>query len=344
MFEFQWPWMFVLLPVPWLLLTFLPERYMPAAVTSEQALQLPLSEPWLANRHAASSHIDKGIVHWLKRGLLWLIWLSLVMAIARPVWIDDRGNVPISNRNIMVAIDLSGSMAQRDFRLQGSRISRLAATKKVASEFIEHRVGDRIGLILFGDHAYLQAPLTRDRSTVIKLLNEAELGLAGERTALGDAIGLTVKKILEKPDEEHVLVLMTDGAATVGVTVEEAIRFAVKAELRVYTVGIGSTKNHAKNNAGKNSDLDEATLTTIAKETGGKYFRAKSVDELQAIYQELDKLEPVIDISKAWYPVKDLFYVPLAVACFLLMLFIAVTISGRLMIFAADTAEKVEVM
>lgn len=341
MFDFQWPWLFVLLPVPWLLSRYLPDKYLPSALQSGQALVLPLTTPWQESENVTIADRRSRLTERLRAALLWLSWALLVTAVARPVWIDERGNVPISNRNIMVAVDLSGSMAQRDFRLQGSRISRLAATKKVASEFIEHRAGDRIGLILFGDHAYLQVPLTRDRKTVVKLLNEAELGLAGDRTALGDAIGLAVKKIREKPDEEHVLVLMTDGAATVGVSVEEAIHFAVDARLKVYTVGIGSmsnvnpeqkkapdtsggTANRTRNSQPANrtgGDLDEATLTAIAEQTGAKYFRARDIDELQAIYQELDKLEPVVDISKTWYPVKDLFYLPLSLAGLLLLLF-----------------------
>ncbi len=319
MFEFQWPWMFVLLLLPWLLwyllLRYAPESRMAVPAESSSAVIIPLSARWqtIERQGEESASLSLFSRRFVVQSCLLLGWGLLVAAAARPVWVDEIGTVPVSNRNIMVAVDLSGSMAQRDFRLKGSRISRLAATKKVASHFIEKRVGDRIGLILFADHAYLQAPLTRDRRTVIRLLNEAELGLAGERTALGNAIGLTVKKIREQPDEEHVLVVMTDGAATVGVTVAEATRFALEAGLKVYTIGIGSSGVRV------GSDLDEVTLQRIAEKTGGRYFRAKSIDEMEAIYQELDKLEPVIDLSQAWYPVKDWFYWPLALGCLLLL-------------------------
>lgn len=250
-------------------------------------------------------------------GLLLLSWLCLIMALAKPVWIGDAVALPMSARNVLLAVDLSGSMEQRDFRVGGTRVSRLAATKKVAVDFIKRRGSDRIALILFGDNAYLQVPLTRDLDTVTKLLNEALLGLAGERTALGDAIGLAIKKVQEHPDQEHVLVLMTDGAATAGADVKEATRIAVETGLKIYTVGIGSVSSDITK---KRSDLDEETLESIANETGGYYFRARSTQEFEDIYKKLDELEPITDTSEAWRPVTDLFYWPLAVAGMALLL------------------------
>ncbi len=334
-FEFQWPWLFVLLILPLLIRKWLShiDPVDPTDIEVSQSLKVPFLEELVLDDQALEGQGNSTIIRQqdslLARILLVFAWVMLVIAVAKPVWIADAANIPISSRNVIVAVDLSGSMGQRDFKLHGSKITRLAATKKVAIEFIKNRVGDRIGLILFADHAYLQAPLTRDLQTVMTLLDEAELGLAGERTALGNAIGLAVKKVQEKPDQEHVLVLMTDGAATTGISVDEAIRFAVKVGLKIYTVGIGSTlsstqtqktKAIGRNRTIGNGDLDVITLKNIADKTGGFYFRAKNIEELESIYEKLDELEPVVDISKAWHPVKDIFYIPLAFSSLLLFM------------------------
>jgi Ca-activated chloride channel family protein len=256
-----------------------------------------------------------------KRQLLFVLallaWLFFVVALTKPVWLGDVVNVPVSARNILLAVDLSGSMQERDFTLQGSKVSRLAATKKVAIDFINRREGDRIGLILFGDQAYLQTPLTRDRKTVKKLLSEAALGLAGERTALGDAIGLAVKRVKKSSNQSYVLVLMTDGAATTGADVHEATHIAAQTGLKIYTVGIGSADT---NTVKHHTALDEKTLKHIAQKTGGQYFRARTTTEFNAIYQHLDDLEPMLGKAEQWRPRYDLFHWPLAVAVLLILL------------------------
>ncbi len=326
MFEFQWPWLFVLILLP---VVF---RKWTTPVDKNKEMEQALKVPWLDELTSSedTNQPYSGVLQILQRALLFLSWILLIVAIAKPVWVDDAVNLPISSRNIIVAVDLSGSMAQRDFSLQGSRISRLAAIKKVAIEFIKNRAGDRVGLILFADHAYLQVPLTRDRQTVMTLLDEAELGLAGERTALGDAIGLAVKKVQEKPDQEHVLILMTDGEATTGINIDEAIRFASKVNLKIYTIGIGaslfssSSVSNKSKQTGRNKAIgnepDIVTLKKISKETGGYYFRASNTQQLESIYKKLDELEPVVDISNAWHLRKDLFYIPLAWSCLFLMI------------------------
>lgn len=328
-FTFEWPWMFILLLVPFLFRKWIK----PAddiADQAEQALNIPfLNELQSSTEQQLQTNSNPLFNSLLAKLLLFASWGLLVAATAKPMWIGKIANVPISSRNIIVAVDLSGSMAQHDFKLdsklKGKPVTRLDATKKVAIDFIEHRVGDRVGLILFADHAYLQAPLTRDRQTVMKLLSEAELGLAGERTALGNAIGLAVKKVQEQEDQEHVLVLMTDGAATVGVSVDEAIRFANKVKLKIYTLGIGSPASPTSTPLSRNkrtNGLDEETLKKIADKTGGLYFRATNIAELESIYLELDKLEPVVDTSQAWHPRQELFQVPLTLA-FLLSILLA---------------------
>ena len=327
MFEFQWPWLFILLFLP-LLPLLLPLSFKRKVTPVERTLtnntQASLKVPFLEEFIDPKQRQQKPSTSLWRKILLLSAWCLFISALAKPVWIDGVANLPISSRNIIVAVDLSGSMSQRDFLLSGSKISRLAAIKKVASEFISKRAGDRIGLILFADHAYLQAPLTRDLTTVMTLLDEAEQGLAGDRTALGNAIALAVKKVQEKPKQEHVLVLMTDGAATVGMDVNEAIEFAKKVKLKIYTIGIGSNTTTKSALAGRNKVIstspDDATLKQIAQQTEGFYFKANNMQQLQSIYEKIDELEPVIDLSQAWHPTKDIFYLPLSLALALVSL------------------------
>ncbi len=237
--------------------------------------------------------------------------------------------MPVSGRNLMLAVDLSGSMDQKDFELAGTRVDRLTATKAVAADFISRREGDRIGLILFGERAYLQVPLTLDRETVTTLLMEAFIGLAGEKTAIGDAITLAVKRIHEQEQDggEQVLVLLTDGANTAGeVDPRKAAELAAQVGLRVYTIGIGAEQLEVSSLVGgrrrinPSADLDEATLTEIAEVTGGRYFRARDTAGLQDIYRLVDELEPVEEPEAGFRPIRSLYYIPLAGASALVLL------------------------
>ena len=228
--------------------------------------------------------------------------------------------MPVSGRDLMLAVDLSGSMQEQDFILNGQVVDRLVATKAVAGEFVRNRVGDRIGMVLFGDQAYLQAPLTFDRLTVLQLLNEAQIGLAGERTAIGDAIGLALKRLQGSPEKNRVLILMTDGANTAGsVSPLEAADMAAAAGLKIYTVGIGSESDQMRSVFGfqlvnPTADLDEKTLKSIAERTGGTYFRARDTEEFHNIYAELDRLEPAEKEAQQWRPQQELFRWPLFAA------------------------------
>ena len=226
---------------------------------------------------------------WLLAGLMWLCLLS---AAARPLLLDAGLTAPATGRDLMLAVDLSGSMEERDARLGERSASRLNVIKVVAGDFIERRAGDRVGLILFGGQAYLQAPLSFDRATVRAFLDESSVGLAGRQTALGDAIALAVKRMsLDGYAPEHrVLVLLTDGAATAGVlTPLKAAQLAREAGLKIYTIGIGSSRSVQP---GISSELDEATLRAVAEITGGRYFRAGPAGRLEEIYAELEQLEP----------------------------------------------------
>jgi Ca-activated chloride channel family protein len=220
----------------------------------------------------------------------------------------------------MLAVDLSNSMRTADFKLEGKQVNRLQATKQVASQFIERRRGDRLGLILFGTQAYLQTPLTFDSKTVNRLLQESAIGLAGERTAIGDAIGLAIKRLDLESDNSRVLVLMTDGANTAGeVTPLKAAQLAASRGLKIYTIGIGADEQiestwFGLRRTNPSAQLDEKTLRAIASLSGGRYFRARDTQELAKIYDLLDELEPLPRDTQSLRPVKALFIWPLVFA------------------------------
>lgn len=314
MITFAWPWMFVLLPLPWLVRRYAP----PAAPPRQAALIVPFLEDF--------SGLQAGVVMQGSRNLLLLAalaWVLLVFAAARPQWLGEPIEQAVSGRDLMLAVDLSGSMEERDFLIEGRRVDRLTASKTVAADFIARRSGDRIGLILFGSQAYLQAPLTFDRKTVMTLLDESEIGLAGEITAIGDAIGLAVKRLGKRQAESRVLILMTDGANTAGeVSPLKAAELARQKNLKIYSIGIGADEMVIRDFFGSrrvnpSRDLDEKTLTAIAEQTGGRYFRARDSEQLQQIYQLLDQLEPVQKDQQYFRPRMELYHWPLALSLLL---------------------------
>ena len=338
MLTFKWLWAFSFLPLPWLVHLLLPAM--------RQAQQVVLRVPHLDDFSGMSTGGAR-----LKSGRLLLImatlaWVFLVTAVARPQWSGDAIELPVSGRDLMLAVDLSGSMEIEDFVLNKTDVNRLTAIKAVAGEFIERRVGDRLGLILFGRQAYLQSPLTFDRETVRTLLYEALIGMAGKETAIGDAIGLAVKRLGDLsnnqgrqatalnddkasgqtalPGQQQVLILLTDGANTAGeVAPVKAAEFAAQQGLKIYTIGIGAEEKLVRSLFGTrrinpSSDLDEKTLTEIADKTGGRYFRARNINELNQIYQEVDRLEPVVKERQSFRPVKSLYTWPLAISMLLM--------------------------
>lgn len=281
---FEWAWAWLLLPLPLVAYRFVA----PLRRGAGQALKVPERDRF-SRAGTAPGTTPRLSLDWL---LAALMWLCLLFAAARPLLLDTTLTAPATGRDLMLAVDLSGSMEVRDARLAGRPRSRLNAIKSVAGDFIERRVGDRVGLILFGGQAYLQAPLSFDRATVRAFLEESSVGLAGRQTALGDAIALAVKRMSDQgaAPEHRVLVLLTDGAATAGVlTPLKAAQLAREAGLKIYTIGIGSSRG---SQPGVSSELDEATLLAIADLTGGRYFRAAATGRLEQIYAELDLLEP----------------------------------------------------
>jgi Ca-activated chloride channel family protein len=322
MFEFAWPWAFLFLPLPWLIRKTVPS----AKIEQSAALKVPFLYDF---EHHRSAGPGRNLEF---RHLLFavLIWCLLVAACARPQWLGEPVQQSISGRDLLMAVDLSGSMQDQDFLLNNEAIDRLSATKRVASRFIERRVGDRVGLILFGDQAYLQAPLTFDRKTVAIFLDEAAIGLAGKQTAIGDAIGLAVKRLKKNPSDQKVLILLTDGANTAGsVSPMKAAELAAKENLKIYTIGIGADEMVIRSFFGSrrvnpSADLDEKTLMKIAELTGGRYFRARDTQELEKIYALLDTLEPVEKDLQFYRPKIALFYWPLGLALILSLLFAGV--------------------
>ncbi len=314
MITFACPWAFLLLPLPYLVHRLAP----PALAAEEAALWVPSLQPFADNRHQLSR---RRWPWWLLLPML-LCWLLLVTATAQPQWLGEPLELPVSGRDLLLAVDLSGSMDTKDFSLGGKTVNRLTALKSVAGEFIRRRQGDRLGLILFADQAYVQTPLTFDRKTVEQLLNEAVLGLAGEKTAIGDAIGLAVKRMQHEQSQERILILLTDGANTAGqVSPLKAAELAAQQGLKIYTIGIGADEMVVgsfffERRVNPSVDLDEETLTAIAEQTGGRYFRARDSAELEQIYAMLDKLEPVEKDQKTFRPVTALYFWPLGLALF----------------------------
>jgi len=320
--ELAWPWMLAALPLPLLALL------LPAADDAPTAaLRFPFFNALRATLNSSRRPRSR-----LRLGIAVLAWLLLVVAAARPQRMGETVHLPVSSRSIMLAVDLSGSMRIRDMQSGMQSITRLAAVKEVAGDFIKRRVGDRLGLILFGDEAYVQVPLTLDRSTVTTLLDEAQIGLAGRQTAIGDAIGLAIKRLRDEPAENRVLILLTDGASNAGnVDPLKAADLAARDGVRIYTIGVGSDRMMVEGRFGLPqivaSDLDEHTLTAIAQKTGGRYFRATDLDSLAQIYALLDEIEPLTKVDQSWRPVDELYAWPLA-AALLLSVLIAISAGG----------------
>ena len=307
MFQLAWPWTALAAAAPLLVAYFVP----PASRRTGAALRVPfyarIPEPGAGSRRAPL------------RGTGWVAvfaWSLLVFAACRPQWIHEPLGVPISGRDLLLAVDISGSMKTEDLLRAGAPASRLEVVKEVAGEFIERRTGDRVGLILFGSRPYLQTPLTFDRTSVRQLLEEAEIGLAGEQTAIGDAIGLALKRLRERPAESRVLILLTDGANTAGeVAPRKAAELAAADGVRIHAIGVGADESVTRTlSPAGGGDLDEDTLQAVAGLGSGRYFRARDKEELEAIYAHLDELEPIARDVEILRPVRELFPLPLGIA------------------------------
>ncbi|MDX1705031.1 VWA domain-containing protein [Pseudidiomarina sp.] len=308
MIEFAWPWLALLWPLPLLLWWLLPARRQRFS-----SLRVP-SLPAAPVAHARSG------TGYLSLALAILIWTLAIIALCRPQWLGEPVPVRSEAREMMLAVDLSGSMEIADMTLNGQAVDRLTMVKSVVTDFIARRTGDRLGLILFADTAYVQAPMTYDRRTVQQLLQEAPLRLIGERTAIGDAIALSVKRFRDREDSNKILILLTDGQNTAGnVSPEQALQLAEYYDVKIYSIGVGADEVVVEGFFGKrrvnpSRDLDEDMLRSLAERTGGEYFRARSTEELEQIYTLLDAYEPVTGDEQLRRPQSALFYWPAGIA------------------------------
>lgn len=310
MIHIAWPWMLLFLPLPWLL-----KRWMPPAQPRGAALFLPF-----AATVGDDMTPSRQILPRLHKLLFAIVWLLLVLAAVRPQWLGDPAPVTPNGRRILLAVDVSGSMSTQDM---AGDASRLQVVQKVAGDFIQSRHGDQVGLILFGTRPYLQAPLTTDLHTVDQFLNEAMIGIAGTQTAIGDAIGLAIKRVRDNPGSsgrkgDTVLILLTDGSSNAGAMPPlEAAKLAAADGLRIYTIGVGSDPQSSFLGMSGGGDLDEDTLQQIAKITHGEYFRATDASDLEKVYRQIDELEPSA-AKQQWYrPRDEWFQWPLGVALLL---------------------------
>ena len=316
MFELAWPWMLLALPLPLLVALLLPR--------ARQAISAALRLPH-AGLHWPETAGVSPVSNW-RRGLALLAWCLLVLAAARPQWLGEPEDVPRSGRDLLLAVDTSGSMSIQDMQIGNAAADRFSTVQMIASDFIERRAGDRVGLVLFGSRAYLLTPLTFDLKTVAKQLDESEIGLAGRETAIGDAVGLSVKRLLERPQDQRVLILLTDGVNNAGaLDPQKAIELAVANKVRIYTVGIGAEAVSVDSLFGSrminpSADLDVGMLTEMADKTGGRFFRARDTAELAGIYREIDKLEPVADNPETLRPIEEIYVMPLAASMLIALL------------------------
>jgi Ca-activated chloride channel family protein len=328
MFEFHWPWMALLLVLPLLVRHFWPrpkgERH-----ESVDGLQTTLLHPSLSHLQDAfnTRRPRQPLSARLHGWLLHLLWLALVLALMRPQWLEPYTENRTAGYDLMLAVDASHSMNALDFTLEGEQVSRMQVVKGVVTKFIEGRQGDRIGLVIFGSRAYVLSPLTYDRKAVSSLLGEVIPRIAGDGTAIGDALGLGVKKLRERPEGSRVLLLIADGENTAGtIPPLKAAQLAAQEGIRIYSIGVGSDRKRVpimeNGRIITRTDLgfNEEAMREIAEAADGAYFRATDTEALEKIYQDIDELEKTEAQSRTVFIPRPLYYWPLSVALLLLLI------------------------
>lgn len=321
MFELAMPWALTVLPLPLLLWYSLPRA----------SLQLPtaLKVPFFQDMVSISEQEKHSLTRQTKFTYLLLIWSLLVLALADPRWVGEPRPLVRDGHNIMMVLDLSPSMTVNDMITHGTQATRLNVVKRAATQFVQNRVSDKIGLIVFGERAYLQTPLTWDHHNVLQRINDATAGLAGKSTSIGDALGLAVKRLQNVPDTARIIILLTDGANNSGILAPlKAAEFACDDKIKVYTIGLGaeadtSTFNGLFLKMNASADLDEKTLKTIAKMTHGQYFRATNMASLQAIYQSINQMETISQDEATVRPQHNYYPWPLGLSLLLFMYLLA---------------------
>lgn len=331
MFTFAWPYILLLLPLWW----FAQRMYPSKRKRQEPMLRVPfLARVQALNQQATHTIKYNPLNHFYAL----CVWTFLIIAAANPEWLGEPLPVHQQGRNVMLAVDLSPSMSIPDLKRDDHLINRLQSVKTVAAEFIDKRQGDKLGLILFGSKAYIQTPFTFDRQTIRNMLDDATIGLAGNHTAIGDAVGLSVKKFSTENIKSRVLILLTDGSNNTGmIDPMEATLLAKQHHIKIYTIGIGASEIQMNNGFGTqminpSADLDETLLKNMANQTGGQYFRAEDQMALSHILDSINQLEPVSVENKTVRPMTSLFYLPLAAALFFLTLMLFPTLKLNVML------------
>lgn len=303
MIELAHPLWLLLLPIPLLL------RRLPAFKHRRDSVKVPFFQR-LVELSEESPKTGAVVLmrSRLQKILVVFTWLCLVLAAAKPEWVGEPVEQSRSARDLMVAVDLSGSMQATDFATaEGGQLDRLEAVKRVLTELSRQRSADRLGLIVFGSAPYLQAPFTEDHDTWRTLLTETEIGMAGQSTVFGDAIGLAIHLFEKSDTENRVLIMLTDGNDTGSqVPPVEAAKVARSRDIRIYTIAIGDPTSLGE------EELDVATLQRVADITGGAYFQAMDSAELQRAYATIGELEPELYETTSFRPRHSLHYIPVA--------------------------------
>ena len=321
-FELQSAWAFWLLPLPWLAHRFLPpyERPLPSLRVSFFRRLERLSG-------APDPRLERTRTRWRVAALV-LLWLLALLALARPVQLGAPITRQTSARDLLLAVDLSGSMSAIDLATpEAPTRTRLDVVKQVVGEFAAARHGDRLGLVVFGDAPFVQVPFTTDTSVVQKLLAETDVAMAGPRTALGDAVGLCLRLFQRSQAKERVAIVLTDGNDT-GSLVQPlaAARIAAEQNVRLYLVGIGDPSGLGE------SSLNEDVLRKMATATGGRYLHATSGGALTSIYAEIDRLEPIRHQLTSYQPRRSIAFVPLLAVALLLALSSSLSFAETLLV------------
>ena len=320
MLEFAHPWALLLTPLPVLVWWLAPPQR-----ERVSAIRVPFFEQIAS---VAGSEVRVGAVvmrrRWLQMAVAILVWLLLVAAIAKPEWVGEPIVRTEAARDIMLALDLSGSMDYVDFPGEdGADVSRFAAVQRVVEGFVAERESDRIGLIVFGTKAYLQLPFTRDLETAGALVDLMEVGMAGPKTALGDSIGLAINSFENSEVDDRLLILLTDGNDTASkMTPINAADIAKLNGVEIYTIGIGNT------DATGEDRVDFDTLAAIATRTGGEFFNAENEAALDAVYRRIDETAAADVRTQSWRPRESLLHWPAGIAVILALLAYAALLTG----------------
>ena len=321
MFHFHWPWLVLLLPLPFLVRWIFPIAYKRTGSEIAEIRFPALDRLKKAFPSDSSFTQPKQIFFWP----LFAIWFLLVLALMQPEKVDQYRHVTNKGYDLMLAVDISGSMQAADFSTSSKMVSRLDVTKDVVGKFVNGRQGDRVGLIVFGEYAYLHAPLTLDTLSIAKMLNNMVFGMAGNATAIGDAIGLSVRTLRNRPEGSRVLILLTDGEDNSStIPPLEAAKLAKQYNIRIYTVGIGRNgpvpfPNGHGGYGMVEVPLDEKMLKQIAALTDGRYFRATDQNTLASIYETIDTLEKS-EANQTLFLMREPYYhYPLGLAMILLL-------------------------